>query len=187
MMHRRPHTVRDAALIGAVGVGALMCLIALLAGCSTTRTVTIPASEPTVTVAVPDTARAPMLPPPEPIEDVTRPEEVILYDDTATYDLDLSWLEVDRRGEGQTVTLRTERDSKTVEREYALPAFGESLRLQADSQGLTAGVAGQPKDREREATAVEVPWYRQLGRQVRLAVAFFGGVVFGVFAGKLLA
>jgi len=32
-----------------------------------------------------------------------------------------------------------------------------------------------------------VPWYRQLGRQVRLAVAFFGGVVFGVFAGKLLA
>jgi hypothetical protein len=163
----------------------VLCLAVLALGCSTTRTVTVPAQETTINAELPDTSEEAMLPPPEPIGDVTRPKTVILYDDTATYDVDLSWLEVDRTSEDETVTVRTQRDSQTVERRFELPAFGEALQLRADSQGLQGSVAGEPQDREREATAVEVPWWKQAERQFRLIVAFAGGVVFGIFGAKL--
>jgi hypothetical protein len=156
-----------------------------VSGCSTTRTVTVPAQETTINAELPDTTREAMLPPPEPIGDVTRPETVILYDDTATYDVDLSWLEVDRTSENQTVTVRTQRDSQSVERQYSLPAYGEALQLRADSQGLQGSVAGTPQERQREATAVEVPWWEKAKTQVRLAIAFVGGIVFGVFGARL--
>jgi hypothetical protein len=108
-----------------------------------------------------------------------------VYRDTATYDVDLSWLEVDRTSEDQTVTVRTQRDSQSVERRFELPAFGEALQLRADSQGLRGSVAGEPQEREREATAVEVPWWEKAKMQVRLSVAFIGGVVFGIFGARL--
>jgi hypothetical protein len=169
-----------------LAVLAVLVLYGLaVSGCSTTRTVTVPAAEPTVTVEVPDTSREAMLPPPEPIGDVTRPETVILYDDTATYDVDLSWLEVDRTGEDQTVTVRTQRDSQTVERRFQLPAFGEALQLRADSQGLQGSVQGEPQERQQEATAVEVPWWERAKMHVRFGIAFVGGVVFGVFGARL--
>jgi hypothetical protein len=163
----------------------VLCLALLVLGCSTTRTVTVPAAEPTVTVEVPDTSREAMLPPPEPIGQVTRPENVIVYRDTATYDVDLSWLKVDRTSEDETVTVRTQRDSQAVERRFDLPAFGEALQLRADSQGLQGSVQGKPKERQVEATAVEVPWWKQAERQFQLIVAFAGGVVFGIFGAKL--
>jgi hypothetical protein len=126
-----------------------------------------------------------MLPPPEPPAPITRPEAVILYDDTATYDVDLSWLEVDRTNEDQDVTVRTQRDSQTVERRYQLPSYGEALQLRADSQGLQGSVVGEPKERQQEATAVEMPWWEQAQQQFRLIVAFSGGVVFGIFGARL--
>jgi hypothetical protein len=163
----------------------VLCLALLALGCSTTRTVTVPAQETTINAEVPDTSREAMLPPPEPIGQVTRPENVVVYRDTATYDVDLSWLEVDRTSEDETVTVRTQRDSQTVERRFELPAFGEALRLRADSQGLQGSVQGEPQERQREATAVEVPWWERAKQQFRLIVAFAGGVVFGIFGARL--
>jgi len=163
----------------------VLCLALLVLGCSTTRTVTVPAVDPTVMVEVPDTSREAMLPPPEPAAPITRPETVILYDDTATYDVDLSWLEVDRTSEDQAVTVRTQRDSQTVEQRFQLPAFGEALRLRADSQGLQGSVQGEPQERQQEATAIEVPWWEKAKTQVRLAIAFGGGIVFGIFGARL--
>jgi len=163
---------------------AVLALVVMLSGCSHTRTVTVPAAEPTVRVEVPDTNRIPMLPPPEPLGQVTRPEQVIIYRDTATYSVDLSWLEVDRTSEDETVTVRTQRDSQTIERRFELPAFGEALRLRADSQGLESGVYGTPKDQQEEAIVQgQRPWWDRLWAQVRLIIAFFGGGLFGyVFA-----
>jgi hypothetical protein len=108
-----------------------------------------------------------------------------VYRDTATYDVDLSWLEVDRTSEDETVTVRTQRDSQTVERRFQLPAYGEALQLRADSQGLQGSVQGEPKERQQEATAVEVPWWQKTKTQLRLVVAFLGGIAFGFFAGKI--
>jgi hypothetical protein len=126
-----------------------------------------------------------MLPPPEPIGQVTRPENVIVYRDTATYHVDLSFLEVDRSEGKQTVTVRTQEDGAATEKTYPLPAYGEGLRLQADSQGLHGTVFGAPTERQVEATAVEVPWWEKAKMQFRLIVAFAGGVVFGIFGAKL--
>jgi hypothetical protein len=108
-----------------------------------------------------------------------------VYKDTATYDVDLSWLEVDRSEGEQTVTVLTLEDGEATEKTYALPAYGEGLRLQADSQGLRGTVFGSPVERQVEATAVEVPWWKQAQQQFRLIVAFAGGVVFGIFGAKL--
>lgn len=163
----------------------VLCLALLTLGCKATRTVTIPAADGTINAAIPDTSQEPMLPPPEPPVPITRPETVILYDDTATYDMDLSWLEVDRMSEDQVVTVRTQRDSQTVERRFQLPAFGEALRLRADSQGLQGSVQGEPQPQQQEATAVEVPWWEKAKTQVRLGVAFAGGIVFGIFGARL--
>jgi hypothetical protein len=163
----------------------VLCLALLALGCSTTRTVTVPAQETTISAELPDTSQKAMLPPPEPIGQVTRPENVVVYRDTATYDVDLSWLEVDRTSEDETVTVRTQRDSQTVERRFQLPAYGEALQLRADSQGLQGSVQGEPKERQQEATAVEVPWWQKTKTQLRLVVAFLGGIAFGFFAGKI--
>jgi len=163
----------------------VLCLALLALGCSTTRTVTVPAQETTINAELPDTSREAMLPPPEPTAPITRPETVILYDDTATYDVDLSWLEVDRTSEDETVTVRTQRDSQTVEREYSLPAYGEGLRLQADSQGLQGTVFGAPTERQVEATSVEVPWWEKAKTQLRSLFIFGCGIVFGIFGAKL--
>ena len=172
----------DRALFGFLAAVALLLFV--LAGCSQTRTVTVPAAEPTVTVEVPDTTREAMLPPPEPAGEVTRPQEVVVYEDTATYTADLSLLEVDTRDE--TVTVRTEVDTQTVERTYQLPAYGEGLRLRPDSGGLSGTVFGAPTSREVEATAVEVPWYQKVQRHLRLLIAFVGGMAFGYVATKLI-
>ncbi len=163
----------------------VLCLALLMLGCSTTRTVTVPAQETTINAEVPDTSREAMLPPPEPIGQVTRPENVVVYKDTATYDVDLSWLEVDRSEGEQTVTVLTLEDGEATEKTYALPAYGEGLRLQADSQGLRGTVFGSPVERQVEATAVEVPWWQKAQQQFRLLVAFAGGVVFGIFGARL--
>jgi hypothetical protein len=163
----------------------LTCLALLLLGCRGTRTVTVPAQETTINAELPDTSREAMLPPPEPIGQVTRPENVVVYKDTATYDVDLSWLEVDRSEGEQTVTVLTLEDGEATEKTYALPAYGEGLRLQADSQGLRGTVFGSPVERQVEATAVEVPWWEQAKTQLRIAIAFAGGIVFGVFGAKL--
>jgi len=163
----------------------VLCLALLALGCSTTRTVTVPAQETTINAELPDTSRQAMLPPPEPIGQVTRPENVVVYQDTATYDVDLSFLEVDRSDGEQTVTVRTQEGGEATEKTYALPAYGEGLRLQADSQGLQGTVFGAPTERQVEATAVEVPWWEQAKTQVRLAIAFAGGIVFGVFGARL--
>lgn len=163
----------------------VLCLALLALGCSTTRTVTVPAQETTINAELPDTSREAMLPPSEPIGQVTRPENVIVYQDTATYDVDLSFLEVDRSDGEQTVTVRTQGGGEATEKTYALPAYGEGLRLQADSQGLQGTVFGVPAERQVEATAVEVPWWEKAKTQVRLAIAFAGGIVFGVFGARL--
>jgi len=163
----------------------LTCLALLLLGCRGTRTVTVPAQETTINAEVPDTSQKAMLPPPEPPAPITRPETVIVYDDTATYDVDLSFLEVDRSDGEQTVTVRTQEGGEATEKTYALPAYGEGLRLQADSQGLQGTVFGAPTERQLEATDVEVPWWEKAKTQVRLAIAFAGGIVFGVFGARL--
>jgi len=169
-----------------VAVLAALVLYGLaVSGCSTTRTVNVPAQEMTINAELPDTSRKAMLPPPEPVGQVTRPEDVIVYKDTATYDVDLSWLEVDRSDGEQTVTVRTQEDGEATEKTYALPAYGEGLRLQADSQGLQGTVFGSPTKRQVEATAVEVPWWKQAQQQFRLMIAFAGGIVFGIFGAKL--
>jgi len=160
-------------------------LALLVLGCSTTRTVTIPEAGGTINAAIPDTSQEAMLPPPEPIGQVTRPENVIVYQDTATYDVDLSFLEVDRSKGEQTVTVRTQGGGEATEKTYALPAYGEGLRLQADSQGLQGTVFGAPVERQVEAMAVEVPWWEKAKTQVRLAIAFGGGIVFGIFGARL--
>jgi hypothetical protein len=163
----------------------VLCLALLALGCSTTRTVTVPAQETTINAELPDTSEEAMLPPPEPIGQVTRPENVIVYRDTATYDVDLSFLEVDRSDGEQTVTVRTQEGGEATEKTYPLPAYGEGLRLQADSQGLQGTVFGSPVERQVQATAVEVPWWKQAERQFRLFVAFTGGIVFGIFGARL--
>lgn len=163
----------------------VLCLALLVLGCSTTRTVTVPAQQTTINAELPDTSQKAMLPPPEPIGQVTRPENVIVYRDTATYDVDLSFLEVDRSDGEQTVTVRTQEGGEAMEKTYALPAYGEGLRLQADSQGLQGTVFGAPTERQVEATDVEVPWWEKAQQQIRLMVAFAGGVVFGIFGAKL--
>jgi len=168
----------------AAWAGLALLLLALV-GCSQTRTVTVPAQETTINAELPDTSQKAMLPPPEPIGQVTRPENVIVYQDTATYDVDLSFLEVDRSEGDQTVTVRTQEGGEATEKTYALPVYGEGLRLQADSQGLQGTVFGAPTERQVEATAVEVPWWEKAQQQIRLMVAFAGGVVFGIFGAKL--
>jgi len=45
-------------------------------------------------------------------------------------------------------------------------------------------VFGAPVERQVEATAVEVPWWKQAQQQFRLIVAFAGGIVFGIFGAK---
>lgn len=146
---------------------------------------TLEAEDSTINAAVPDTTQETMLPPPEPPAPITQPRTVIVYEDTARYDVDLSWLEVDRTGEDETVTVRTQSDSQSTERVFELPAFGESLRLRADSQGLQGSVVGTPKERQREATAVEVPWWKQAKTHLRMGVSFIGGIIFGVFGARL--
>jgi len=164
----------------------VLCLALLALGCSTTRTVTVPAQETTINAELPDTSRQAMLPPPEPIGQVTRPENVVVYQDTATYDVDLSFLEVDRSDGEQTVTVRTQEGGEATEKTYPLPAYGEGLRLQADSQGLQGTVFGAPTERQVEATAVEVPWWRKAQQQFRVFIAFIGGLAFGYVATKLI-
>jgi hypothetical protein len=163
----------------------VLCLALLVLGCSTTRTVTVPAQETTINAELPDTSQKAMLPPPEPIGQVTRPENVVVYRDTATYDVDLSFLEVDRSEGEQTVTVRTQEGGEATEKTYPLPAYGEGLRLQADSQGLQGTVFGVPVERQVEATDVEVPWWEKAKTQLRLVIAFAGGIVFGIFGAKL--
>jgi len=53
---------------------------------------------------------------------------------------------------------------------------------------LEETVFGAPIDYETEARArsIEPPWWPRLWAQVRLALAFFGGVVFGYVATKLI-
>jgi hypothetical protein len=166
---------------------AVLALVVMLSGCSHTRTVTVPAAEPSVSAELPDTNRIPMLPPPEPIGQITNPETVIIYRDTATYSVDLSWLEVDRTSEDETVTVRTQRDSQTVERRFQLPAFGESLQLRADSQGLESGVYGTPKDQQEKAIVQgQRPWWKRAWTLFRLFMAFVGGGAFMYVAVKLI-
>jgi|APHM01.1.fsa_nt_gi hypothetical protein len=174
------HTGRRAAWLGFV----VLCLALLALGCKGTRTVMLDAEESTINATIPDTSEKGLLPPVPPAP-ITRPDEVIVYDTTSRHAVNLSFLEVDRTSQDETVTVRTQRDSQAVERTYDLPSFGEALRLDADSQGLRGSVAGSPEERQEEATAVEVPWWKQTERQIRFLLAFLGGVAFGIFGTKV--
>lgn len=172
----------------------------LLTGCSTTRTVTVPAQETSVQLGAPDTTEA-QLPPPAPAGEVTKPDEVILYGDTSRPAFDVSLIEVDRTDpDDQEVRIRVQQGSTTVEKRLAMPPPGEGLRVRAAPSGgdsaatnrprdhpLSETVFGAPTERQVEATTVEVPWYEKFEMQMRLVIAFLGGGVFGVFIGKLFA
>lgn len=180
----------DKFIFTVIGFVLLAALIALLVGCSQTRTVTVPAGQSTVNAVVPDTIEHQELPPPEPPGPLTRPKEVVVYADTPDWTVDLSMIEVDRTDPNhQTVTVRAESGGRTVEQTLALPAVGEALRGTADSTGLQWSVPGAPTewDVEGYVSSYEPPWWRRLFQQGRLAVAFAGGLIFGFFAGKLFA
>jgi len=176
----------------------VLCLALLAMGCSTTRTVTVPAQETSVQLEAPDTTKA-QLPPPAPAGEVTKPDEVILYGDTSRPSFDVSLIEVDRTDpDDQEVRIRVQQSSTTVEKRLAMPPPGEGLRVRKAPSGgdsaatnrprdhpLEETVFGAPTERQVEATAVEVPWWEQAERQFRLIVAFAGGVVFGIFGAKL--
>jgi len=171
-----------------VSAGLLALLLPLLAmGCSQTRTVTVPAAESTITAEVPDTSTATLLPE-EPPAPITRPEEVIVYADTPDYTVDLSMVEVDRTDpDNQTVTVRTQVGEQTIQETLQLPTVGEALRGTADNSGLQWGVPGSPEEWTSDAyVRDEPPWWTRLWTQVRLALAFLGGVAFGYVVTKLV-
>lgn len=177
----------------------VLCLALLALGCSTTRTVTVPAQETSVQLEAPDTTEQAQLPPPAPAGEVTQADEVILYGDTSRPSFDVSLIEVDRTDpDDQKVRIRVQQGSTTVEKRLAMPPPGEGLRVRAAPSGgdsaatnrprdhpLEETVFGAPVERQVEATAVEVPWWQKAQQQFRLIVAFAGGIVFGIFGGKL--
>ena len=190
----------DRALFGFLAAVALLLFV--LAGCSQTRTVTVPAQESSVRVEAPDTTWAQEIPPPPPRGEVTQPETVILYGDTTRPTFEVSLLEVDRTDpEDQAVRLRVEQGSMTVEKQIALPPVGEGLRVQKsdaadtaatnrprDHPGLEETIFGAPTDQQVEARvgSIERPWYQKVQRQLRLLIAFVGGMAFGYVATKLI-
>ncbi|WP_251961566.1 hypothetical protein [Salinibacter ruber] len=156
-------------------------LAALLTGCSSYSTVTVPAGEETVVSAPADTTVLETLPPAEIDGTRTEPVEVTVYEDTSQREtVDLSWLEVDRSDpDRQTITARVERGSSVVEKTFKLPEVGESTRLFSRGSGLEGTVFGAPTDRTEKAitSTIERPWYMRLGRNLRLLAA----IVFGAF------
>ena len=167
---------------------SLCVLLGLLTGCSTTRTVTVPAAESTVRTAPPDSSQETMLPPPEPVGQITHPETVVLYADTPRFTVELSMLEVDRTDpDDQTVTVRARAGDQIVEQTLALPVVGEALRGTVDSTGLQWTVPGAPTSWTVEGYVQDAPpWYEQVGRWLRLFMAFVGGGAFVYVAVKLI-
>jgi hypothetical protein len=164
-----------------------LLLAVLMVGCSQTRTVTVPAGESTINARVPDTAQATTLPevPPAPI---TRPENVVIYRDTPDFTVDLSLLSVDRTDpDDQKVVVQVQAAGRTLKKRLPFPVSGEELRGVADSAGIEFSVAGSPTEWTVEGyVRDEPPWYRRIWMQVRLFMAFFGGLFFGYAITKLV-
>jgi hypothetical protein len=161
-----------------------------LSGCSGLSTAVVPAEEPSVTHTAPDTIELQELPPVELDGEASMPLDVTVYSDTSSRPTtDVEAVTVDRSDpDDQTITVRSRRDSSTIEHTFALPAVGERTVLYSDSSGALQGtVFGAPVEHRTtvRTSSIERPWWRDVGRQIRLVIAFAGGLVFGVIVAKL--
>lgn len=192
----RPHVPTPIRAVGRLALRAAwagvtaLCLLLLLLGCSQTRTVTVPAGETSVHQVAPDTIDMQELPPVEPKGEFTLAEEVIVYEDTADFAVEVSMVEVDRSDpDDQSVTVRTKAGNETIEKTFALPPMGESLRGRADGRedGMDWSVSGAPTDWTVDAYVTSTPpWWRRALQNVQAIVAFAVGALVGYVATKLL-
>jgi hypothetical protein len=168
----------------------LLALTLALSGCSRLSTAVVPPEDPSVRHEAPDTSHVDELPPVEMGGEDTEPLDVTVYDDTSSRPTtDVEAVEIDRSDpDDQTVTVRSRRDSQTVETTFEWPSIGERTVLYPDSSGLQGTVFGAPTSYETQVrtSSIERPWWREVGRQIRLGIAVVGGLVFGVIAGRLL-
>jgi hypothetical protein len=165
-------------------------LTLVLSGCSGLSTAVVPAEEPSVTHTAPDTSHVEELPPVELDGEASMPLDVTVYADTSSRPTaDVEAVTVDRSDPGdQTVTVRSRRDSTTTETTFRLPVIGERTVLYSDSSGALSGsVFGAPVEHRTtvRTSSIERPWWQDVGRQIRLVIAFAGGLVFGVIVAKL--
>lgn len=168
---------------------AAWALAAGLAGCSGLSTAVVPAAEPTVQYDAPDTTVVQEVPPVDMGGEVTQPVSVTVYNDTTSRPTgEVESIEVDRTDpDNPTVSVRTRQDSTTVETRLRLQAVGERGVYTFDSTGALQGtVFGAPVDHEAEVrtSSIERPWHKRLWAQIRLGIAFVGGLVFGYLATK---
>jgi hypothetical protein len=78
-------------------------------------------------------------------------------------------------------------EKRTTERRFRLPAYGETLRLRADSQGLQGTVFGTPSERQVQAVVPSRrPWWQRLWASLKMLVALVVGVVFGYVTTRLI-
>lgn len=127
-----------------------VCLLTAL-GCTQTRTVTVPAGEPTIN-ATTDTVRIGEYPPVELQGTVTVPETRSIIDDTASNPaISVQRVEVDNRPDEGEVRFLWEEGSRTIRDAYQLPVYGEMLvwrQEQVDREGypIRSTPANQPRD-----------------------------------------
>ena len=141
----------------------LLLAASVLAGCSSLSDATIPAQQNSVSYEPPDTIRRHHVPPVPSQGELTRPESVAIYADTASSPTsDVESVEVDR--EEETVIVRSRSGDSTVAQTYRLPAYGEMLRLRSDSVAFDGRVAGAPtaEDVEVVTSSIDKPWHHDV-------------------------
>lgn len=161
----------------------------LLAGCSQGRLTTAerPAAQRTIN-AVTDTIELQTLPPVPTRGAVTEPQEVRVYLDTLPApEVQVQRVSVDR--EEETIELQYAVGDSTILERFQLPAYGETLDVEAETDtSLAAQIRGVPQPEEVDVIRPErePSWWERLGRKIRLVFAFLIGLVGGLLAGRLI-